>query len=310
MSLAIASNCLRSDEHERSHGASGRDRAAAAERSGPSVVGLGRGWGRGSGVVVARRPGAHQRPQPARARRSRVHLRRRPPRDRPRWPASTSTSTSPCSRSTPATSRRSSWAAGATPLGIGTPVVALANPGGRGLRATLGFVSADGRSFRGPRGRRIARRDRAHRAAPARLLGRPARRRRRQPARPQRVRLRGRPDPRRARRRAAARARRGARRAARRRRRTRLGVAVAPPRVARRLRRAVGLPERDGLLVRGGRGRQPRRPRRHRARRPDRRRGRQPSSTASTRSTRRSTRSRRGGDARADRGARHRRARA
>jgi S1-C subfamily serine protease len=30
----------------------------------------------------------------------------------------------------------------------------------------------------------------------------------------------------------------------------RLGVAVAPPRVARRLRRAVGLPERDGILVR------------------------------------------------------------
>ena len=31
----------------------------------------------------------------------------------------------------------------------------------------------------------------------------------------------------------------------------RLGVAVAPPRVARRMRRAVGLPERAGLLVRG-----------------------------------------------------------
>ena len=31
----------------------------------------------------------------------------------------------------------------------------------------------------------------------------------------------------------------------------RLGVAIAPPRVARRLRRAVGLPERDGVLVRG-----------------------------------------------------------
>jgi serine protease Do len=30
----------------------------------------------------------------------------------------------------------------------------------------------------------------------------------------------------------------------------RLGVAVAPPRVARRMRRAVGLPERAGLLVR------------------------------------------------------------
>ncbi|HVM01300.1 MAG TPA: S1C family serine protease, partial [Acidimicrobiales bacterium] len=30
-----------------------------------------------------------------------------------------------------------------------------------------------------------------------------------------------------------------------------LGVAVAPPRAAAHLRRAVGLPERDGLLVRG-----------------------------------------------------------
>ncbi|MBA3420818.1 MAG: PDZ domain-containing protein, partial [Thermoleophilaceae bacterium] len=29
-----------------------------------------------------------------------------------------------------------------------------------------------------------------------------------------------------------------------------LGVAVAPPHVARRLRRAVGLPEREGVLVR------------------------------------------------------------
>jgi S1-C subfamily serine protease len=32
--------------------------------------------------------------------------------------------------------------------------------------------------------------------------------------------------------------------------RVRLGVAIAPPRVARRLRRAVGLPELDGVLVR------------------------------------------------------------
>ena len=32
--------------------------------------------------------------------------------------------------------------------------------------------------------------------------------------------------------------------------RVRLGVAVAPPRVSRRLRRAVGLPEREGVLVR------------------------------------------------------------
>src|SRR5262249_43813849 len=40
--------------------------------------------------------------------------------------------------------------------GIGTAVIAVANPGGRGLRATPGFVSAAERSFRGPRGRRIA----------------------------------------------------------------------------------------------------------------------------------------------------------
>ena len=33
--------------------------------------------------------------------------------------------------------------------------------------------------------------------------------------------------------------------------RRRLGVEVAPNHVARRLRRSVGLPERDGLLVRG-----------------------------------------------------------
>jgi len=31
----------------------------------------------------------------------------------------------------------------------------------------------------------------------------------------------------------------------------RLGLAIAPPRAARRLRAAVGLPQRDGLLVRG-----------------------------------------------------------
>ena len=39
---------------------------------------------------------------------------------------------------------------------IGTPVFALANPGGRGLRVTAGFVSGTERTFRGPRGRRIA----------------------------------------------------------------------------------------------------------------------------------------------------------
>ena len=39
---------------------------------------------------------------------------------------------------------------------IGRLVFALGNPGGRGLRVTPGFVSSAARSFRGPRGRRIA----------------------------------------------------------------------------------------------------------------------------------------------------------
>ena len=38
-----------------------------------------------------------------------------------------------------------------------------------------------------------------------------------------------------------------------------LGIAVAPEHVARRLRRSVGLPERDGVLVRGVRRAAPRR---------------------------------------------------
>src|SRR5215831_15791041 len=46
------------------------------------------------------------------------------------------------------------WAGDAS-ASIGTPVFALANPGGRGLRVTFGFVSGIDRSFRGPRGRRI-----------------------------------------------------------------------------------------------------------------------------------------------------------
>src|SRR6516225_1825580 len=46
------------------------------------------------------------------------------------------------------------WASGPVP-GIGTAVFALANPGGRGLRVTFGFISGVDRAFRGPRGRRI-----------------------------------------------------------------------------------------------------------------------------------------------------------
>lgn len=41
-------------------------------------------------------------------------------------------------------------------VGLGSPVVGLSNPGGRGLRVTVGYVSGVDRSFRGPRGRKIS----------------------------------------------------------------------------------------------------------------------------------------------------------
>ena len=43
----------------------------------------------------------------------------------------------------------------AEPVAMGAPVVALANPGGHGLRVTVGYVSGTERSFRGPKGRKI-----------------------------------------------------------------------------------------------------------------------------------------------------------
>src|SRR5262249_32412439 len=49
------------------------------------------------------------------------------------------------------------WADGASAV-IGTPVFALSNPGGRGLRVTFGFVSRVDRAFPGPPRPRITRR--------------------------------------------------------------------------------------------------------------------------------------------------------
>ncbi len=118
---------------------------------------------------------------------------------------------------------------------IGDPVFALSNPGGHGLRVTVGYVSGTQRSFRGPRGRRIA--GSVEHTAPllpgssggptvdpdGKLLGINTNRlgegfyklsRGETPSRP------------------------------------RLGVGIVPPEVARNLRRSVGLPDADGLLVR------------------------------------------------------------
>src|SRR3954470_23069761 len=220
--------------------------ATAAQRVGPSVVGLGRGWGLGSGVVIG--PGrvltnAHN------ARRDQVSVvfadgRR----ETGEWTAADHDLDLAVLSVDTADAPAVAWEPGDGP-GIGTPVVALANPGGRGLRATLGFVASEGRSFRGPRGRRIA--GAIEHTAPlprgssggplvdvqGKLLGLNAVRRDggfilalpADAALEHRV------------------AELASGEAAE---RPRLGVALAPPRVARRMRAAVGLEPRDGLLVR------------------------------------------------------------
>lgn len=220
---------------------------SVAERVGPAVVGIGRGWGVGSGVVVA--PGrvltnAHAVRHDettitfADGRRETGHLTASDP-DLDLAVIEVDTAEVPPIE----------WAEEGEEAVTGRAVFALSNPGGRGLRVTHGFVSSSARSFRGPRGRRIA--GAIEHTAPlprgssggplvdaqARLLGInsvrvdgglilaiPA-----DTAVRERVEALG----------------RGERPTT-----VRLGVAVAPPRVARRLRRAVGLPERDGVLVR------------------------------------------------------------
>jgi serine protease Do len=135
-----------------------------------------------------------------------------------------------------------------TPARLGDAVVALANPGGRGVRVSVGFVSALDVGFRGPGGRRVAGAIEhtaplargssggpvvdaqgrlvgidTHRAGDGFYLALPA-----DEQLQTRIDALGRGEvP----------------------RRPRLGIAVAPPQVARRLRRSVGLAERDGLLV-------------------------------------------------------------
>jgi serine protease Do len=218
-----------------------------AERIGPSVVGIGRGWGVGSGVVVAegrvltnahnlRRDEASVRFADGRRERGRV--------------------TGVDSDGDLAVIEVDTGEAPAIEWGdpeaavVGTPVFALANPGGRGLRVTFGTVSSANRSFRGPRGRRIqgaiehtAPLPRGSSGGPlvdgdGRLLGINS------------IRLDGNlilalaAD-------ASARPRVDRLAAGEEIKRPVLGIAVAPPYVARKLRRAVGLPDQPGVLVRG-----------------------------------------------------------
>jgi S1-C subfamily serine protease len=216
-----------------------------AETAGPSVVGIGQRWGIGSGIVLAEGQvltNAHN------VRGDQVVVTFADGRtaegsvagrdiDGDLAVITVDTGTTPALP----------WAAGATT--IGTPVFGLANPGGRGLRVTFGFVSGVERSFRGPRGRRITG-SLEHTAAllpgssggpvldaGGQLLGINTNRLGEgfYLAIPADETLRSRAG-------ALARGESAAQ--------PQLGVAIAPGHVAKRLRRAVGLPEADGLLIR------------------------------------------------------------
>ena len=223
---------------------------ASAQRTGPAVVGLGRGWGVGSGTVIA--PGqvltnAHNLRHThgevtvtfSDGRRETGHVAGA---DADLDIAVISVETGDI--------EPVQWPEDAREPALGLVVLALGNPGGRGLRVTPGFISSTARSFRGPRGRRIA--GAIEHTAPLPrgssggplvdsdgvLLGLNS------------IRVEGGlilaiPTDNALRERVDRLSRGEAPE------RARLGVAIAPPRVARRLRRAVGLPERDGVLVRG-----------------------------------------------------------
>ena len=217
-----------------------------AETAGPSVVGIGQRWGIGSGIVLAEGQvltNAHN------VRGDQVVVTFADGRtaegsvagrdiDGDLAVIAVDTGTTPALP----------WAASAT-ASIGTPVFGLANPGGRGLRVTFGFVSGVERSFRGPRGRRITG-SVEHTAAllpgssggpvldaGGQLLGINTNRLGEgfYLAIPADETLRGKAG-------ALARGESAAH--------PQLGVALAPGHVAKRLRRAVGLPEAEGLLIR------------------------------------------------------------
>ena len=141
------------------------------------------------------------------------------------------------------------WADGGA-VDVGAVVFGAAATSGGGTRVTWGTVSAVARAFRGPGGRKIA--GSLEHTAPmapgssggalldgdGKLVGLNTNRIGEgfYLALPADAALRGRVD-------ALGRGESPSR--------PRLGVAVAPSHVARRLRRSVGLPERDGILVRG-----------------------------------------------------------
>src|SRR3954466_13404668 len=126
--------------------------SGVADRVGPAVVGLGRGWGRGSGVVVESGRvltcahvlrGDEVAVTFADGRTEHGKVAGADPDLDLAVVATETGDVQPVA-----------WDPTAT-VELGAPVLALADPGGRGLRTTFGLVSATGRSFRGPAGRRV-----------------------------------------------------------------------------------------------------------------------------------------------------------
>ncbi|HWF55907.1 MAG TPA: trypsin-like peptidase domain-containing protein [Solirubrobacteraceae bacterium] len=224
----------------------------AAERTGPAVVGLGRGPRVGSGVVIA--PG-HVLTNAHNLRHDEVTVSFADGRESTGQVAGADPDLDiaviavDTGELTPVP-----WLDLATTEPdeappVGRAVLALGNPGGRGLRVTPGFVSSTARSLRGPRGRRIAGAIEHTAPLPRGSSGGPL------------VDIEGTllgintvradaglilaiPADATLRERVAAIVRGEAPT------RVRLGIALLPPRAAHKLRRAVGLPERDGVLIR------------------------------------------------------------
>jgi serine protease Do len=220
---------------------------AAAERVGPAVVGLRGGrWGGGSGTVIA----------PGRVITNAHNLRHE---EVTMVFSDGRTATGRVTGSDPDLDLALveadtgqvdpvSWPRNGIPP-VGRAVLAASNPGGRGLHIAPGFVSSVSASFRGPRGRRLTGAVEHTAPLPRGSSGGPLLGLDGQLLALNSVRL----DPG-----LVVAIPLGATTAERvdglargeRRRTPRLGVAVAPPRAARRLRAAVGLPPRDGILVR------------------------------------------------------------
>lgn len=216
-----------------------------AGKVGASVVGIGHGWGRGSGVVVGEglvltnAHNVHDREVPLSFGDGRTVTASVAGIDVDGDLAVLSADT--------AGAPVVEWGEGEP--AVGTVVFALANPGGRGLRTTMGQVSSVGRSFRGPRGRRVT--GSVEHTAPmakgssggpvvdsaGRLVGLNTNRLGEgfYLALPADAELRARVE-------SLSRGESPSR--------LHLGVALLPGRAARELRRAVGLADRDGLLVR------------------------------------------------------------